>query len=87
MILGNILKKTKINKFWLIFLTIMSILLTLSSCYKNEVNIYKPLAKKGVLDLTKWDINKNKIIKLDGEWEFYWNKFLNSDDFTNNNVN
>lgn len=31
-------------------------------------------AEKGLLDLSSWDINEN--IKLDGEWEFYWNRLL-----------
>ncbi|MEO6288622.1 MAG: hypothetical protein ABIO76_01805, partial [Ginsengibacter sp.] len=30
-------------------------------------------AKKGVLDLSKWDWKTNGIVDLNGEWEFYWN--------------
>lgn len=29
-------------------------------------------AKKGVLDLRKWNWEKNGITDLNGEWEFYW---------------
>ncbi|MBF0395143.1 MAG: response regulator [Desulfobacterales bacterium] len=44
-----------------------------------------PIASKGVLDLTKWDFKKDGIIDLQGEWEFYWSKFLFSKDFSNPN--
>ena len=30
-----------------------------------------PLAKQGVLDLRGWDFNKQGIVNLNGEWEFY----------------
>ncbi|MEO6638458.1 MAG: 7TM diverse intracellular signaling domain-containing protein [Ginsengibacter sp.] len=31
-------------------------------------------AKKGILDLRKWDWKTNGIAELNGEWEFYWDK-------------
>ncbi|WNS41497.1 ATP-binding protein [Paenibacillus sp. MMS20-IR301] len=33
-------------------------------------------AHGGVMDLASWNPEKNKRIKLDGEWEFYWNRLL-----------
>lgn len=36
-------------------------------------------AKKGVLDLTSWDVQEDATVMLDGEWEFYWNKLLFAD--------
>ncbi len=39
------------------------------------------LAEKGVLDLTAWDFEKDGIVKLDGEWEFYWEQLLTAADF------
>jgi class 3 adenylate cyclase/nitrate/nitrite-specific signal transduction histidine kinase len=37
-----------------------------------------PQAVKGVLDLNSepWDFEKDGILKLNGEWEFYWGEFL-----------
>lgn len=35
----------------------------------------------GVMDLAAWDYEQDKIIKLDGEWEFYWNQLLTSEHF------
>lgn len=32
--------------------------------------------RNGVMDLSSWDYERNKRIKLDGEWEFYWNQLL-----------
>jgi len=53
-------------------------MLLLTSCADSIKN---PKAVKGILDLSSWDSGKNSTIKLDGEWEFYWNKLLNSKDF------
>ncbi len=36
----------------------------------------EPSARRGVLDLTDWNFEKDGNIKLNGEWEFYWQKFL-----------
>ncbi|MDH3976683.1 MAG: ATP-binding protein [Deltaproteobacteria bacterium] len=41
----------------------------------------RPLAKKGLLDLTSSEFEKNRIVNLDGQWEFYWNKLLSPEDF------
>ncbi|MDD9269543.1 ATP-binding protein [Paenibacillus sp. GCM10023248] len=39
------------------------------------------MVRDGVMDLSAWNYEQNKRIKLDGEWEFYWNRLLTSDDF------
>jgi two-component system, LytTR family, sensor kinase len=39
-------------------------------------------ATKGVLDLSNFDLDNIGTIKLNGEWEFYWNELLTSDDFS-----
>lgn len=33
------------------------------------------------MDLSTWDYQQQKIIKLDGEWEFYWNQLLMPEHF------
>lgn len=40
-----------------------------------------PVAKDGLLDLTEWDFEKDGNINLNGEWEFYWGKLLEPNDF------
>ncbi|NPV89327.1 MAG: sensor histidine kinase [Firmicutes bacterium] len=39
-----------------------------------------PAVKDGVLDLTGWDMEKDGPVALDGEWEFYWQEFLQEKD-------
>ncbi len=38
-------------------------------------------AQKGVLDLRDHDFSKEKIISLEGDWEFYWKELINPEDF------
>jgi signal transduction histidine kinase len=45
-----------------------------------------PRAVKGVLDLRHISYNDKFIIKLNGDWEFYWNKILRPLDFKNKNL-
>jgi signal transduction histidine kinase len=40
-----------------------------------------PKAVNGFLDLTQWDFESDGTIKLDGQWEFYWNELLEPKDF------
>jgi class 3 adenylate cyclase len=61
-------------------LIIIFAILILTSC-SNDNRKEAPKAIKGVLDLRNWDFEKDGIIKLDGEWEFYWREFLTSKDF------
>ncbi|WP_020617883.1 ATP-binding protein [Paenibacillus daejeonensis] len=35
-----------------------------------------PQAQNGVIDLTAWDFLDQETVKLDGEWEFYWQQLL-----------
>ena len=43
-----------------------------------------PRAQKGVLDLSAWDFKEDGIVKFDGQWEFYWKRFLHYEDIQNN---
>ncbi|MEA3450950.1 MAG: 7TM diverse intracellular signaling domain-containing protein, partial [Bacteroidota bacterium] len=40
-----------------------------------------PVAKDGVIDLRNWDFDKESIVHLNGDWEFYWEKFYSPEDF------
>jgi len=62
------------------FTIIISLILIVSSCgFINTSNV--PQAHEGYLDLSTWDFKDNGSIALDGEWEFYWDQFLNFSDF------
>jgi signal transduction histidine kinase len=39
------------------------------------------LPKKGILDLRNYEFNEQWYLKLDGEWEFYWESFIDPDKF------
>ncbi|MCP4132369.1 MAG: response regulator [bacterium] len=60
------------------------LLLALTAC--GNTGEIQPQAKKGVLDLRKWDLVKDGPVNLDGEWEFYWEKLLKSADFSEERV-
>ncbi|HMW06469.1 MAG TPA: adenylate/guanylate cyclase domain-containing protein [Leptospiraceae bacterium] len=53
--------------------------LILGACSKTSSTI--KLAEKGVLDLSNWSCDENGSVRLDGEWEFYWGKYLEPNDF------
>jgi two-component system sensor histidine kinase ChiS len=40
-----------------------------------------PLPKEGILDLREIEWNDNSILDLNGEWVFYWEKFLDPENF------
>jgi len=62
-----------------VFLIILLVFLAgcMTTFTKNDV----PVAEKGVLDLKDWDFNKDGLLKLNGEWQFYWNQLLFPQDF------
>ncbi len=55
------------------------------SC-SNEQKTLVPKAKQGVMDLSNYDFESNDVVKLDGEWEFYWNRLLTTNDFKNDSL-
>jgi signal transduction histidine kinase len=41
-----------------------------------------PVPTKGILDLRSYQFNNQTVINLNGEWEFYWDRLLNPEEFT-----
>lgn len=58
------------------FVLLMVIFNTLSKPHTRQLQ-----AKNGYLDLSSWDFEKDGVVSLDGEWEFYWNQLLTYKDF------
>ncbi|MBF0119384.1 MAG: response regulator [Desulfobacterales bacterium] len=59
------------------FITVLCLLFLIDTgCKSNLSGKLPPKAINGVLDLRNWDFEKDGIIKLNGEWEFYWKQFL-----------
>lgn len=61
-------------------LLIMVIAIFGFSC--STKNKKPPLAQKGAIDLSQWNFEEEGNIKLDGEWEFYWEKLYTTEDFS-----
>jgi serine phosphatase RsbU (regulator of sigma subunit) len=61
------------------FFSLILIILFISGCYKS--NVHKPSAVDGVIDLTSHSFTSQKIVNLDGQWEFYWEQLLDPEHF------
>ncbi len=51
-----------------------------TSC-ENEKDLRNFRAEGGIIDLCRLDFSEDNTIKLDGEWEFYWNELPTPSDF------
>ena len=68
---------------WLsLFCGFLCCFLCLVPSLSAQVYTNSPKAVDGVLDLREWDFHKDGYATLDGQWEFYWQQLLYSDDFT-----
>ncbi len=54
-----------------------------SAVFAASVKSSPPTVNSGVLDLSLWDMGKDGIVDLSGDWDFYWNTFLTKKDFEN----
>lgn len=83
MLKKEIFKKTMLKRTLLIyFIAIISIAtIPLSLIIDKDQHANRIHVQQGSMDLSKWDYKQQKIIKLDGKWEFYWNKLLTSEYF------
>lgn len=63
-----------------IFIIIALFLLLLTSFRFFWINYHSTpdykTAEKGVIDLSEWEFTDKETLKLDGEWKFYPNQFL-----------
>ena len=56
---------------------LLTILLFIGKAHKAiGSNHFQPKISRGVLHLKSWDNEKDKLLKLDGSWSFYWNKVI-----------
>lgn len=53
----------------------------LSIYLDNSKQVNDPQIRHGIMDLSDWRYEQNGRIRLDGEWEFYWNRLLTPADF------
>lgn len=57
----------------------MLFLLCCSGCDDHDKPM--PRAERGRLDLSAWNMDRDGPVKLDGQWEFYWDRLLSPEDF------
>ncbi len=63
---------------------ILLCVILVNSCGTNYSGKKSPVAVRGVMDLSSWDFEEDGPVALNGEWEFYWGRQLESKDFKNN---
>ncbi|MBN2807601.1 MAG: response regulator [Prolixibacteraceae bacterium] len=65
---------SKVSAFWFFSILILCALLV-QSCSKGS-KVKTPQVVAGSIDLSHWDFERDGTLKLNGDWEFYWNTFL-----------
>ncbi len=65
---------------------IILILIVLLSASCGDSQKGSPEIENGFLDLSSWDFEKDGLVDLNGEWEFYWEKLLDPSDFESNDL-
>ncbi len=63
---------------WIVLYLVLCSLLSCTALSQNT----SPVARHGTLDLTRWNPEKDGTIRLEGEWEVYWNTLLDPRDFS-----
>lgn len=66
------------------YLIILLFLLSISIFSMELKGSEKLTAKNGILDLSNWNFEKKGITKLNGEWEFHWNKLISPKEIETN---
>ena len=69
------------NRIFVIIAVIILFILTVIFNVFNGTQKSHLLAKEGTMDLVNWDLKKDGVVSLDGDWEFYWNQLLTYEDF------
>ena len=66
-------------KFVLLHIVIFCCGVFFTGCTNNQVSA--PKVKNGQIDLSQWNFEGSHILKLNGEWEFYWNALADPTQF------
>ncbi len=72
MITDKFSNRIMISLFVLIFITSFTGVVNAGSMTKAP----SPVVYNGILDLEKWDAEKDGVIELTGTWDFYWDQLL-----------
>lgn len=70
------------NRFTILRLGTFLLLVGMLLLLVTTVSHAAPRAVGGILDLTHWNFPEDGIVSLQGEWEFYGNAFIPTDEFS-----
>jgi len=62
------------------FLLSLCLGFVLGACGSSYSGREPPKAVGGILDLSQWDFDRDGPLRLDGEWNFLWDRFLTPED-------
>ncbi len=68
----------RLTAFWLS----LCLGLIVGGCGTSHSGREAPQAIGGILDLSRWDFDRDGPLKLDGEWKFLWDQFLTPEELT-----
>lgn len=63
-----------------ILLSAVAALLSVWTVFPDHVGA-QATASKGILDLSRDDFSGDRVVSVQGEWEFYWDRLLTPEDF------
>lgn len=80
------MKKMRIKTVLIMIMLIVVISFSAYQVYSlvgspNPVNT--PRVQEGLIDLSQWDFERDGLVRLDGQWEFYWSRLLESGQYIN----
>ena len=62
---------------------VLSLTAAIFSFNRGPEGVSAPRAQQGVLDLRSVDLDRQATVNLDGEWDFYWQRFVAAQAFEN----
>ena len=81
---GMHLQRLVASKLFQIFYFV-TVLILAASCHPRYSERVAPVAKNGTIDLKNWDFEKDGPIRLNGEWELFWQQQLDQKSLNNTN--
>lgn len=69
---------TYTKKIVIIICAVLALAMTILAIFLLPWGTHQPQAQLGVIDLSQGDFSN--VLRLDGEWEFYWNTFVTPSD-------
>lgn len=70
----------------LILIIVMLLISGISRTILEYSGAKYPEVKNGAIDLSNWNFEKDGVININGQWEFYWNRHLINEDFNNDQL-